>query len=323
MPNAKRVNWRNPHPISAQSAGSAANRFSSWLAAERGDCDNQMLFFLNGGYRVIAHDRRGHGRSDLTDTGNDMDRYAQDVVEFVVHLDLQNAVHIDHSTGGGEVARYAARAENGRIAKAALLGAVLPIMLQTAANPDGINRDGVDVKLGMINDWWRQSMMGGAQARYDCIGAFSETDFSYDIKNLTMPVLFLHGEDDQIVPIANSAELAINLVSNGTLKTYPACRTGFLQRIPVLCILIYWRSSKADLQTTTSGRIYSPAFPLCPSQNLINCHRDDHRSREHVGWFRAHAGQRRVPDQPRQSGRAIFHPRHRHKVPRSRLRPTC
>jgi non-heme chloroperoxidase len=134
-----------------------------------------------------------------------MKRYAQDVVEFVVHLDLQNAVHIGHSTGGGEVARYAARAENGRIAKAALLGAVPPIMLQTAANPDGFNRDDADVKHGMINDWRRQSMMGGAQAHYDCIGAFSETDFSDDLKSLTIPVLVLHGEDDQIVPIANSA----------------------------------------------------------------------------------------------------------------------
>lgn len=131
---------------------------------------------------MIAHDRRGHGRSDLTDIGNDMDRYAQDVFEFVAHLDLQNAVHIGHSTGGGEVACYAARAENGRITKAALLGAVPPNMLQTAANPDGINRDGADVKLGMINDRWRQSMIGGAQAHYDCIAAFSETDFSDDLK---------------------------------------------------------------------------------------------------------------------------------------------
>jgi len=152
-----------------------------------------------------------------------MNRYAQDGVEFVAHLDLQNAVHIGHSTGGGEVARYAARAENGRIAKAALLGAVPPIMLQTVANPDGFNRDGADVKLGM---------MGGAQAHYDCIAAFSETDFSYDLKVLTIPVLVLHGKDDQIVPIANSAELAINLLSKGTLKTYPDLSHGFFATHP-------------------------------------------------------------------------------------------
>ncbi len=216
------------------------------------DWDNQMLYFLQNGYRVIAHDRRGHGRSDQTDLGNDMDTYAQDVVELARALDLKNAIHIGHSTGGGEVARYAARAETGRIAKAVLIGAVPPVMVATAANPDGIplevfdgfraalvanraqffldvpsgpfygfNREGANVSQGLIQNWWRQGMMGGAKAHYDCIKAFSETDFTGDLKALTIPVLVLHGEDDQIVPIANSAHKAIKLLQNGVLKTYP------------------------------------------------------------------------------------------------------
>ena len=216
------------------------------------DWDNQMLYFLQNGYRVIAHDRRGHGRSDQTDLGNDIDTYAQDVVELARALDLKNAIHIGHSTGGGEVARYAARAETGRIAKAVLIGAVPPVMVATAANPDGIplevfdgfraalvanraqffldvpsgpfygfNREGANVSQGLIQNWWRQGMMGGAKAHYDCIKAFSETDFTGDLKALTIPVLVLHGEDDQIVPIANSAHKAIKLLQNGVLKTYP------------------------------------------------------------------------------------------------------
>jgi len=216
------------------------------------DWDNQMLYFLEQGYRVIAHDRRGHGRSDQTDTGNEMDTYAQDVVELARALDLKNAIHIGHSTGGGEVARYAARAEAGRIAKAVLIGAVPPVMVASAANPDGIplevfdgfraalvanraqfyldipsgpffgfNREGAKVSQGQIQNWWRQGMMGGAKAHYDCIKAFSETDFTEDLKALTIPVLLIHGEDDQIVPIANSAHKAIKLLQNGTLKTYP------------------------------------------------------------------------------------------------------
>ncbi|MCQ0986472.1 alpha/beta fold hydrolase [Jiella marina] len=216
------------------------------------DWDNQMLYFLQEGYRVIAHDRRGHGRSDQTDTGNEMDTYTQDVVELVRALDLKNAIHIGHSTGGGEVVRYAARAEAGRIAKAVLIGAVPPVMARTESNPDGIpiavfdefrtalvanraqffldvpsgpffgfNRDGAKVSQGQIRNWWRQGMMGGAKAQYDCIKAFSETDFSEDLKALTIPVLLIHGEDDQIVPIENSAHKAIKLLQNGTLKTYP------------------------------------------------------------------------------------------------------
>jgi non-heme chloroperoxidase len=216
------------------------------------DWDNQMLYFLEQGYRVIAHDRRGHGRSDQTDTGNEMDTYAQDVVELARALDLKNAIHIGHSTGGGEVARYAARAEAGRIAKAVLIGAVPPVMVASEANPDGIpkevfdgfraalianraqffldipsgpffgfNREGAKVSQGQIQNWWRQGMMGGAKAHYDCIKAFSETDFTEDLKALTIPVLLMHGEDDQIVPIANSAHKAIKLLQNGTLRTYP------------------------------------------------------------------------------------------------------
>lgn len=216
------------------------------------DWDNQMLYFLEQGYRVVAHDRRGHGRSDQTDTGNEMDTYAQDVVELARALDLRDAVHIGHSTGGGEVARYAARAEAGRVAKAVLIGAVPPVMVASEANPDGIppevfdgfraalvanraqffldipsgpffgfNREGAQVSQGQIQNWWRQGMMGGAKAHYDCIKAFSETDFTEDLKALSIPVLLMHGEDDQIVPIANSAHKAIKLLRNGTLKTYP------------------------------------------------------------------------------------------------------
>lgn len=216
------------------------------------DWDTQMLYFLEQGYRVVAHDRRGHGRSDQTDTGNEMDTYARDVIELARHLDLRNAIHIGHSTGGGEVARYAARAEPGRIAKAVLIGAVPPVMAKTESNPDGIpmevfdgfraallanraqffldipsgpffgfNRDGAAISQGQIQNWWRQGMMGGAKAQYDCIKAFSETDFTEDLKAITVPVLVLHGEDDQLVPIANSSHKAVKLVQNGTLKTYP------------------------------------------------------------------------------------------------------
>ncbi|MDR6626691.1 alpha/beta hydrolase [Caulobacter segnis] len=221
------------------------------------DWDAQMMFFLNKGYRVIAHDRRGHGRSSQTDTGNEMDTYAADVIALARHLDLKNAIHIGHSTGGGEVARYVARAEPGRVAKAVLIGAVPPIMLKTPANPGGLplevfdgfraallanraqffhdvaagpfygfNRDGAKVSPATVENWWRQGMMGGAKAHYDCITAFSETDFTEDLKAIDVPVLILHGEDDQIVPIADSAELAIKLVKTGKLITYPGFPHG-------------------------------------------------------------------------------------------------
>jgi len=227
------------------------------------DWDNQMLFFLSKGYRVVAHDRRGHGRSDQTDTGNEMDTYAADVAELARALDIKNAVHIGHSTGGGEVARYVARAEKGRVAKAVLIGAVPPIMLKTAANPEGLpmevfdgfraalvanraqffidvpsgpfygfNRPGAKVSQGLIDNWWRQGMAGGAKAHYDCIKAFSETDFTEDLKAIDVPVLVLHGEDDQVVPIADSARKAIKLLKRGTLKTYAGLSHGLFATHP-------------------------------------------------------------------------------------------
>jgi non-heme chloroperoxidase len=222
------------------------------------DWDAQMLFFLSQGYRVIAHDRRGHGRSTQTDTGNEMDTYAADVAALAAHLNLKNAIHVGHSTGGGEVARYVARYGGaGRVAKAVLIGAVPPIMLKTAANPGGLpievfdgfraalaanraqffhdvpagpfygfNRPDAKVSQGVIDNWWRQGMMGGAKAHYDCIKAFSETDFTQDLKAIDVPVLVLHGEDDQIVPIADSALLTIKLLKKGSLKTYPGFPHG-------------------------------------------------------------------------------------------------
>ncbi|MFC0220502.1 alpha/beta fold hydrolase [Pseudochelatococcus lubricantis] len=227
------------------------------------DWDNQMLFFLSHGYRVIAHDRRGHGRSDQTDAGNDMDTYAADVAVITRALDLHDAIHIGHSTGGGEVTRYAARAERGRVAKAVLIAAIPPVMVKSDANPDGVplevfdgfrsalaanraqfyrdvpsgpfygfNREGANVSQGLIDNWWRQGMAGGAKAHYDCIAVFSETDFTEDLKALNVPVLILHGEDDQVVPIGNSAYKAIKLVSDGTLKTYPGLSHGLFATHP-------------------------------------------------------------------------------------------
>jgi|SRR5687767_6805158 len=225
--------------------------------------DSQVLFFLSHGYRAIAPDRRGHGRSSQTDTGNEMDTYASDVAELVRALDLKNAIHVGHSTGGGEVAHYVARAEPGRVAKAVLIGAVPPIMLKTAANPGGLplevfdgfraalaanraqffidvpsgpfygfNRRGANVSQGLIDNWWRQGMMGGAKAQYECIKAFSETDFTEDLKGIDVPVLIMHGEDDQVVPIDDSARLAIKLVKKGTLKTYPGSSHGMAATHP-------------------------------------------------------------------------------------------
>jgi non-heme chloroperoxidase len=215
------------------------------------DWDNQMMFFLSRGYRVIAHDRRGHGRSSQTDTGNEMDTYAADVAALVSALDLKNAVHVGHSTGGGEVAHYVARAEAGRVAKAALVGAVPPVMVKSEKNPGGtplevfdglraalaanrsqfyrdlptgpfygFNRPNATIYQSVIDNWWRQGMMGGIKAHYDCIKAFSETDFTEDLKKIEVPVLILHGDDDQIVPFADSAPLSAKLVRNGTLKVY-------------------------------------------------------------------------------------------------------
>lgn len=221
------------------------------------DWDNQMMFFLNKGFRVIAHDRRGHGRSTQTDTGNEMDTYAADVAELAEKLDLKNAIHVGHSTGGGEVVHYVARSKQGRVSKAVIIGAVPPIMVKSEKNPGGLpievfdgfraalvanraqfyrdvpsgpfygfNRPGAQVSEGIIQNWWRQGMMGGAKAHYDCIKAFSETDFTEDLKAIDLPVLVMHGDDDQIVPYADAAPLSVKLLKNGTLKTYSGLGHG-------------------------------------------------------------------------------------------------
>ena len=227
------------------------------------DWDAQMMYFLDKGYRVIAHDRRGHGRSTQTWTGNEMDTYAADVVALTDALDLKNAIHIGHSTGGGEVAHYVARAKSGRVAKVVLIGAVPPIMVKSDKNPDGLpievfdsfraalvanraqffldvpagpfygyNRPGAKVSQGVIENWWRQGMAGGAKAHYDCIKAFSETDFTEDLKAITVPTLVMHGDDDQIVPYADSAPLSVKLLKNGTLKTYAGLPHGLCTTHP-------------------------------------------------------------------------------------------
>jgi len=217
------------------------------------DWDTQMLYFLDKGYRVIAHDRRGHGRSTQVSDGHDMDHYAADAAAVVEHLELRNAVHIGHSTGGGEATRYVAQhgQKRDRVAKLVLIGAVPPIMLKTAANPGGLpievfdglrkaladnraqfyvdfpsgpfygyNRPGAKASQGVIENWWRQGMMGGAKAHHEGIKAFSETDFTPDLKSIDVPTLVMHGDDDQIVPIADSAPLSAKLLKNGTLKIY-------------------------------------------------------------------------------------------------------
>lgn len=241
------------------------------------DWDAQMMFFLGHGYRVIAHDRRGHGRSTQTATGNEMDTYAADVAALAAHLDLRGAVHIGHSTGGGEVARYVARhGGNGRVAKAVLIGAVPPIMLKTASNPGGLpievfdgfraalvanraqffrdvpagpfygfNRPGAKVSEGVIANWWRQGMMGGAKAHYDCIKAFSETDFTEDLKKIDVPTLVMHGDDDQIVPYADSGPLSAELLPNSTLKTYAGFPHGMptTQAETIMADLLEWLRS--------------------------------------------------------------------------------
>ena len=229
------------------------------------DWDAQMMFFLERGYRVIAHDRRGHGRSTQTATGNEMDTYAADVAALAAHLDLRDAVHIGHSTGGGEVARYVARHGAGRVAKAVLIGAVPPIMLKTDAYPGGLpievfdgfraallanraqffrdipagpfygfNRAGAKVSQGVVDNWWRQGMMGGAKAHFDCIKAFSETDFTDDLRAIAIPTLVMHGTDDQIVPYANSAPLSAKLLKHGTLKSYRGLPHGMCTTHPDL-----------------------------------------------------------------------------------------
>ncbi|MGR9297696.1 alpha/beta fold hydrolase [Rhizobium leguminosarum] len=215
------------------------------------DWDNQMLFFLGKGFRVIAHDRRGHGRSSQVSDGHDMDHYASDVAAMIDYLDLRNAIHVGHSTGGGEAARYVARYGKGRVTKLVLIAAVPPLMLKTGANPGGLpieafdglrgqlaanrsqfyrdfpsgpfygyNRPGAESSQAVISNWWRQGMMGGAKAHYEGIKAFSETDFTEDLKSITVPTLVLHGDDDQIVPIGAAAPLSAKLLQAGTLKIY-------------------------------------------------------------------------------------------------------
>ncbi|HWV69601.1 alpha/beta hydrolase, partial [Chitinophaga sp.] len=214
------------------------------------------IFFLQQGFRVIAHDRRGHGRSTQTSKGHDMDTYAADVAELTQALDLKDAIHVGHSTGGGEVIRYAAKYGKGRVAKAVLISAVTPIMVKSDANPDGVplsvfdeirtntatqrtqffqdftipfygyNREGAKISQGVRDNWWRQSMMGAITAHYDCIKAFSETDFTEDLKSVDIPVLVLHGEDDQIVPYPISAPKAAALLKNGKLISYPGFPHG-------------------------------------------------------------------------------------------------
>ena len=225
--------------------------FSHGWPLSSDDWDNQMLFFLSEGYRVIAHDRRGHGRSSQTGDGHDMDHYADDLAAVTEQLDLRDAVHVGHSTGGGEVVRYIARHGENRVAKAVLISSVPPLMVQTEANPGGLpksvfdgfqaqvaanrsifyrdlasgpfygfNRPGAKPSEAIIENWWRQGMTGAAKAHYDGIVAFSQTDFTEDLKKITVPVLVMHGDDDQIVPYADSGPLSAKLVQNGTLKTY-------------------------------------------------------------------------------------------------------
>jgi non-heme chloroperoxidase len=225
--------------------------FSHGWPLSADDWDTQMLFFLKQGYRVVAHDRRGHGRSTQTDDGHDMDHYADDLAALTAHLGLKQAVHIGHSTGGGEVVHYIARHGEKRVAKAVIIDAVPPLMVKTRANPGGLpkevfdgmqaqlaanrsnfyydlasgpfygyNRPGAKPSQAIVWNWWRQGMMGGSKAHYDGIVAFSQTDFTEDLKKITVPVLVMHGDDDQIVPYADSGPLSAKLLKNGTLKTY-------------------------------------------------------------------------------------------------------
>jgi non-heme chloroperoxidase len=225
--------------------------FSHGWPLSADDWDVQMMFFLAHGYRVIAHDRRGHGRSSQTADGHDMDHYADDLAALTNHLDLKDAVHVGHSTGGGEVVRYLARHGESRAAKAVLISSVPPLMVRTQANPGGLpkavfddfqtqvatnraqfyrdvpagpfygfNRPGAKVSEGIIQNWWRQGMMGGAKAHHDGVVAFSQTDFTEDLKKITVPALVMHGDDDQIVPYADSGPLSAKLLKNGNLKTY-------------------------------------------------------------------------------------------------------
>src|SRR5471032_1902808 len=231
--------------------------FSHGWPLSADDWDAQMMFFLNLGFRVIAHDRRGHGRSTQTSDGHDMDHYADDLATVTEHLNLKNAIHVGHSTGGGEVVRYLARHGESRVAKAVLISSVPPLMVKTESNPGGLpkevfdgiqeqvaknraqfyrdlpagpfygyNRPGAKVSEGVISNWWRQGMAGGAKAHYDGVVAFSQTDFTADLKKISVPTLVMHGDDDQIVPYADAGPLSAKLLKNGTLKTYKGFPNG-------------------------------------------------------------------------------------------------
>ena len=235
--------------------------FSHGWPLSADDWDTQMLFFLDHGFRVFAHDRRGHGRSSQVSGGHDMDHYADDLAAVTAHLNLEEAVHIGHSTGGGEVIRYIARHGEGRVAKAAIMSTIPPLMVKTDANPGGepksvfddlqaqlaanrsefyravasgpfygYNRPGAEPSDAIIQNWWRQGMMGAANAHYEGIVAFSQTDFTEDLQKISVPVHVMHGDDDQIVPYADSAPLTVKLLQNGTLKTYP----GFPHGMPTV-----------------------------------------------------------------------------------------
>jgi len=256
------------------------------------DWDSQMMFFFNKGYRVIAHDRRGHGRSTQTDGGNDMDTYASDVDALVTELGLSNAIHVGHSTGGGEVARYVAQHGKGRVAKAVLLEAVPPVMVKKDSNPGGtpievfdefratlaanraqfyldvptgpfygFNRPGANVSEGLIRNWWRQGMMGSVKAGYECIKAFSETDFTEDLKAIEVPVLVIHSEDDQIVPYADAGPLSAKLLQHGTLKTYKDLPHGCHATHPDLInadLLAFFKGEAVATQEETPTIIAEP-----------------------------------------------------------------
>ena len=263
--------------------------FSHGWPLSADDWDTQMMFFLAKGFRVIAHDRRGHGRSSQVADGHDMDHYAADLAALTSHLNLHEAVHVGHSTGGGEATRYVARAEPSRVAKLVLISAVPPVMIKKDSNPDGLpievfdgyrsaladnrahlyldiasgpfygfNRIGVQPIQGLIENWWRQAMMGSIKAGYECIKAFSETDFTEDLKAIAVPVLVIHSEDDQIVPYADSAPLTVQLLRNGTLKTY--------QDLPHGCCQTHPEIINADLLAFVRGEPVADEVTAEPAQ---------------------------------------------------------
>jgi non-heme chloroperoxidase len=260
------------------------------------DWDAQMMFFLQEGYRVIAHDRRGHGRSSQTDGGNEMDTYAEDVKQLVTELDLRHAIHVGHSTGGGEVAHYVARADPDRVDRAVLLDAVPPVMVKKESNPGGtpievfdgfrsalaadraqfyldipsgpfynFNRTGVPPIEGLIRNWWRQGMMGSIKAHYECIKAFSETDFTEDLKSIEVPVLVIHSEDDQIVPYADSGPLSVQFLKNGRLKTYKDLPHGCHSTHPELInadILAFARNEDVGVERDEAPALIAEPIPV-------------------------------------------------------------